>query len=122
NVTDVRDFTGNDYDPDPSGADIALVVKLRITDTYNGSSQSDPATVEDFDLQAPVVCQATIDPAVGSNCSVSTTANAVVPGMIQQTKAMVLQAFRVRLNDSGVDGIRNNGDDKAFAMQGVYVP
>ena len=34
----------------------------------------------------------------------------------------VVQVFRVRLRDSGANGVRNDSDDKGFAMQGYYVP
>jgi hypothetical protein len=70
----------------------------------------------------PVDCQATTDPAIGATCSASTSANAITPGIVKEAKDMVVQSFRVRLNDSGQDGVRNNSDDKAFAMQGIYIP
>jgi len=35
---------------------------------------------------------------------------------------MELMAIRFRVNESGADNIRGNGDDKNFAMQGIYVP
>jgi hypothetical protein len=35
---------------------------------------------------------------------------------------MLVQVFRLRLNDSGPNGIRNDSDDMLFAQQGVFVP
>ena len=35
---------------------------------------------------------------------------------------MVLQAFRLRLNDSGANDAPGDADDRAFAQQGIYIP
>jgi hypothetical protein len=78
--------------------------------------------VTDNDFLVPVDCATTADPTIGAACSAATNANAVSPGLIKEGKQAVLQAFRVRLRDSGANGIRNDGDDKGFAMQGYYVP
>jgi hypothetical protein len=37
-------------------------------------------------------------------------------------KQAVVSVYRVRLNDSGADGIRGNGDDQNFAQQGLFKP
>ena len=42
--------------------------------------------------------------------------------MIKENKATVLQVFRLRLHDSGPNGVRGNADDKLFATEGVFVP
>ena len=34
----------------------------------------------------------------------------------------MLQTFRLRVNDSGLDGVRGSADDAIFATQGVFVP
>ena len=34
----------------------------------------------------------------------------------------VVQAFRVRVDDSGANGIRGDSDDRIFATQGLFVP
>ena len=122
-ANDVRDSTTNgDYLPNPSGADVTLVPKLRISDTYNGSSLDDPATVVDLDFGVPVACAATASGAVGSDCNLTTSANAVTPGSILEGHNMVLQAFRTRLNDSGANNSPGDSDDRAFAQQGIYIP
>jgi hypothetical protein len=33
-----------------------------------------------------------------------------------------VQSFRVRIDDSGTNGVRGDSDDRIFATQGVYVP
>ena len=39
--------------------------------------------------------------------------------MIKEGRSTVMQSFRVRLNDSGPDNVRGNGDDKLFEQQGI---
>jgi uncharacterized repeat protein (TIGR01451 family) len=122
NATDIQTQGQADYNPNPSGPDVTLVQRIRITDQLNGSSQTNPGTVVDFDFPVPANCAPTSDTRVGSACSVNTAANAVVPGAIKQNKQMVLQVFRLRLVDSGPDGARGNSDDTLFAQQGLYIP
>jgi hypothetical protein len=33
-----------------------------------------------------------------------------------------LQVFRLRLNDSGPNGVRGDSDDRLFATEGIYIP
>jgi hypothetical protein len=101
---------------------VTLVQRWRLSDAYNGPSLSDPATSEDVDFAVGVECAGTPDPAQGSSCQVSTTANALTPGEIKEGKAMVIQGFRARVNDSGPNAIPGDADDRAFAQQGIYVP
>jgi hypothetical protein len=120
-LSDVQTAAGADYDPNPGGADATLATRLRFTDRANGASGTDPGTAGEFDFLVPVDCTATAA-SVGSTCALDTTADAVTPGIIKENKATVIQTFRFRLNDSGANGIRGDGDDKQFAMQGVFVP
>jgi predicted acyl esterase len=124
NQSDVRSgtVTGADYDPNPSGADMTAYVRVRLTDYSNGGSGNDPATTTDFDLGVPVTCVATVSGTVGSDCTVNTTMNAVTPGAFVANKKAVVQAFRVRLNDAGVNGTRGDGDDSLFEQQGFLAP
>jgi hypothetical protein len=59
---------------------------------------------------------------VGASCDVNTTANAVAPGAIKENKRSVIQVFRVRVNDSGSNGVSGDSDDLLFEQQGVYIP
>jgi hypothetical protein len=121
-ASDVRAIAGGgDYVPNSSGPDVTLVERWRLSDNNNGAS-GDPATSIDFDFPVSVDCVASADPARGSTCSVSTTADATMPGSIVAGNNMVVQTFRVLVNDSGVDGVLGNGDDRAFAQQGIYIP
>jgi hypothetical protein len=123
-ATDVLDDNGNEY----TGA-VGLVEKMRITDQFNCTpgpgcpgTYQESGTVIDFDFPANFSCASTPNPAVGASCNLNTTADAVVPATIKEGKNMVLQVFRLRLRDSGLNGTIGDGDDKDFAMQGVFVP
>jgi hypothetical protein len=113
--------TGPAYDPNPNGPDMTAVTKLRISDYYNGPSQSIPATSSDLDFSFPASCIPRADPP-GSTCSANTTANAVLSGSIRALKQTVVQVFRIRLNDSGANGVRGDSDDTLLAQQGLLVP
>ena len=52
----------------------------------------------------------------------NTSADAVQPGAIKEGQQTSAQAFRLRLNDSGANGVRGDSDDRIFSTQGVYVP
>jgi WD40 repeat protein len=121
-LSDIRTGAGADYDPNVGGADGTLRARLRFSDRANGVSDSDPGTAADYDFAVPFGCTATADPAAGSSCKLDTSADAVTPGIIRENKATVLQVFRVRLTDSGANGIRGDGDDALFATEGFFVP
>jgi hypothetical protein len=115
-LDDIRIAGGADYP-----AALTLVTKLRINDRFNGGSQSDSATVADFDYSTPISCASTAGPE-GANCNLDTSADAVTAGTIKENKATVLQVFRFRVNDSGANGTRGDSDDRTFATQGIYIP
>jgi hypothetical protein len=129
-ATDVRAGSpvGPDYDPNPGGPDMSLIARWRITDHYNATdgascaaTYSCPGTVAELDFPVPVDCVPTADSSVGSNCGADTSANAILPGSIQENKKAVVQVFRLRLNDAGVDGKPATADDTLFEQQGIYV-
>jgi hypothetical protein len=101
---------------------MALVFRLRISDTYNGAALDESATVTDMELMAPVSCEATSDPSLGATCDAATSADAITPGLVGEGRRTVVQVHRVRVRDSGPDGVLGNSDDAGSAMQGVYVP
>jgi Tol biopolymer transport system component len=120
-ITDVRNASGADYDP-AAGADLTVVEKIRLSDSYNGASLTNPGTVTDFDLSAPVACTPTASATLGSHCTANTSANAIIPGMVKVGKSAVFNIFRVRVKDPGPDNIRGNADDKDFLQQGLFAP
>jgi hypothetical protein len=120
-LSDIQSAAGGDYNPNASGADVTAVTRLRFTDKANGYGGL-PATATEYDFKVPIDCSSTPDPSVGSTCSVNTTANVLVPGLIQEHRQTVIQAFRVRIDNSGANGVRGDSDDRIFATQGVFVP
>jgi Tol biopolymer transport system component len=114
---------GADYAPD-----LRMLVLLRISDKNNCAPSGctgpyyRPGTAADVTLAAALDCVAIADPAIGASCSTSTTADALAPGAIIESRQTVIDSFRVRVNDAGLDGITGNTDDKLFAQQGIFVP
>lgn len=124
-ITDVRagSPTGADYNPNAAGPDMTLFTRARLTDLQNGPSGGTSAgTTTDLELPGvPIDCVTSAGPE-GANCNLSTSADAVLPGVIKEGRQTVGQVFRARVSDSGPDGVRGNGDDVLFAQQGIYIP
>ena len=59
---------------------------------------------------------------VGATCSLNTTADAVVPGLVVETKRTIWQMGDVELRDGGADGVASTQDNTLFARQGIFVP
>jgi hypothetical protein len=60
---------------------------------------------------------------LGSDCSISTTADTLVPGTIKEGLRAIWQIGRVRVDDAGPDGGPDTtADNTVFATQGVFVP
>jgi hypothetical protein len=121
-VTDVTTAAGADYNPNASGADLTLVARARITDTYNGPSQNASGTVVEVDLPLRIGCVSTASTAIGSNCNAITSVNSLMPGVVQAGKRAVINIFRVRVNDSGPNNVYGDGDDALFLQQGLFAP
>jgi hypothetical protein len=118
-IFDILTSTGDPYLPNPTGPDMTLVFKLRITDSYNGPSLDAPATVSDVELAVPINCQQF--PNQEPTCDGYTSMDALQPGLIRENGATVLQTYIMRVKDSGLNGIRGDSDDRQFGMQGFSV-
>jgi hypothetical protein len=115
-MTDVRNQTGGDYT-----GELQVSLDLRITDRLNGPASSDPATVQDrsFEFAAPCTAQAGN---VGSTCTVTTTADTLVPGFATETKRTIYDVGKVQVFDGGADGDADTEPNTLFATQGVFLP
>ena len=80
------------------------------------------ATVSDTSFPVPMACSEVANPTIGSTCSVTTSANAVLPGAIQTGRRTVWQMERVQVFDGGADGLASTAGNGLFAVQGVFVP
>jgi hypothetical protein len=58
----------------------------------------------------------------GASCSVSTTANAVAPGMIRNGDRTSMGLGAVGVQDGGPDGDADTADNSLFATQGIFIP
>jgi Tol biopolymer transport system component len=106
--------------PDYTG-ELRVEASRRMTDRLNGSG-SEPGTVADDVLAFAIPCAATASIAVGATCSASTSANALVPGMVVDGKRAIWQLGQVRVLDGGPDGSAETAPNTPFAVQGLFVP
>jgi hypothetical protein len=112
NKADLSDYTG----------ELQARLTLRVTDRLSGTSGSDPATSVDTPLMITIPCVAT-STAAGGTCSVATTANAVLPGVVPDGRRSIWELGPVTVFDGGADGIASTASDNTlFAGQGLFVP
>ena len=95
---------------------------LQITDKLNGSVPQDSATTVDTVGGFTVPCVATPDSTVGATCTVTTTADTLIPGMIKEGARTMWQLGQVSVNDGGADGVALTDPNATFMRQGIFVP
>ena len=117
NGTGGADYTGQ----------IFPLMLVRLTDRYSnasgGTAFAFPATMQDFThFITPTSCVATASTTTGSNCSLNTTFNAVLPGTVRDGKRAIMELSYVAVADGGPDGQANTNPNYYFLDQGVFVP
>jgi hypothetical protein len=112
NKTSLSDYTGQ----------LQLDQTLRLTDRKNGPDQDEPATVVDTSFPVTVPCAATASTIVGSTCSISASANALVPGAVTAGERAVWELGQIKLFDGGADGLAATQPNTLFADQALFVP
>jgi len=110
NTAGTPDYTGN----------LQAQFSLRATDKDNGPSEV--ATVQDQTLSVTIPCAANGVTTIGSTCAVTTSADAVSPGIVKEGMRSIWQMGQVRVNDGGADGNVATTPNGLFAVQGVFVP
>ena len=122
-ATDVRE-AGNlaDYP-----GELEAIVVARITDRLNSIAPpifpaNMTGTVQDAPVSVTVPCTETVSATTGAVCSVATTADSLVPGMVIEDSRSVWELDEVNLYDGGPDGDAETADNSLFATQGVFVP
>ena len=100
--------------------ELALELRLRLTDRL---VKNLPSTSEGT-IDVPISCAPTADPAIGSTCSVSTTADTLIPGSAPEGTKAIWELGQLRVWDAGADGSLavDEGDSAVFATQGIFVP
>ena len=127
-LTDIQATGGGDYNPSPSRPDLTLTARLRITDLSNcsGAGCAGPSRHRRHHHRPRIPGRGRLlrhaRPGAGAACAVTTSADAVMAGAVKEGQNTYIQAFRLRLNDSGANGVRGDSDDRIFSTQGVYVP
>jgi hypothetical protein len=67
--------------------------------------------------------QTTTDQNIGSACSISTSADAVLPGMVPEQNRLLWAMQKVEVTDGGADGdAHTTADNDRFLTQGLLVP
>jgi plastocyanin len=101
-----------------------LNVALRLTDMGSGTSGLNSATVQDNQLALPADC-------TSGTCTMNTSADTLVPGLIKEERRMVMDALSVTVKDAGPDGNIGSatcgpncgtGDEQVFLREGVFTP
>jgi glucose/arabinose dehydrogenase len=122
-TTDITDVRNRPALTDYAGQ-LQARLSVRATDLNNPppSGGSGAGTVQDFQFTFTVPCSVTISSAVGSTCSVATTADSVSPGAINDGMRTIWQLAQVEVLDGGADGLASTADNNVFAREGVFVP
>jgi hypothetical protein len=99
----------------PFNGSIGSTSRIRFSDHYNCSGlgctgpYTTAGTGTDTDFgPVPVTCSS-------GNCSVTTSANSVLPGSVVPGKQAVIDVFRLRVNDNFPSG-------NILGHQGIYIP
>jgi glucose/arabinose dehydrogenase len=115
---------GSDY-----AGDVALVLQMRLTDRRSGVFEGVPASANTA-VGFPVACAANTNANLGGACSLSTTADTVVPGFAREERRTILDLLRIRIIDPGLDGTLGadcppfcgNGDEGVYVREALFAP
>jgi len=115
--SDLTDYTG----------EVQARMTLQLTDRQNGAGSQafNSGTMVTIPLAFKAQCTETslpTPPAIGSTCDVTTSADAVLPGMIPEGKRMAFELSQIEVTDGGPDGLVSTEDNTIYAEQGIFVP
>ena len=104
--------------------EVEVATDMRITDRNNAPAPgggSEAATVADSTLAFVAPCTGTAGTA-GATCSLTTSANAISPGLIRDTKRTLIGMSQVQVHDGGADGLVATAPNAVFGVQGIFIP
>jgi subtilisin family serine protease len=104
------------------GGELEARTTLRLTDRLSGAAQNESATLTDLAYEFVVPCAVTGATGIGSTCALSTSAEAITPGIAVEGSRAIWQLSQVMVSDGGSDGIGSTDPNGIFAVQGVFVP
>ena len=126
-VTDVRCKAGtspcataNAADGADYSGELRVLLTLRITDRGAGDVAG---TVVDTPFAASMTCASSPSSSTGGTCSLSTSADAIIPGSVPEGERSIWELGQVEVWDGGPDGaIATAAGDNVFLREGVFVP
>ena len=126
-VTDVRCKAGtspcataNAADGADYAGELRVLLTLRITDRGAGDVAG---TVVDTPFAAPMTCASSTSTSTGGTCSLSTSADAIIPGSVPEGERSIWEQGQVEVWDGGPDGaIATTAGDNVFLREGIFVP
>jgi hypothetical protein len=104
--------------------ELEVTTGIRVTDRNNAASPgggSETGTVIDSTLSFVAPCTVTAA-AAGATCPLTTSANALTPGLVRDGKRMLIAMSQSEVHDGGADGLVATGPNAVFAVQGLFVP
>ena len=110
-AADLTDYTG----------EVSAQFVVRRTDRENQPFNSTPGTMIDRTFSFDATCTATAG-TEGATCAAQTTADALVPGTVQEGRRAIWELGQGRVFDGGPDGDTATQDNTLFAVAGVFVP
>ncbi len=114
----IRQGTLADYN-----GELSVRTTVRIIDKSNGPSANNSGTVMDQQLRSTVPCVPTAATTVGATCSVTTSFDALLPGVILEGKRAIWILPLVQVEDGGPDGDAETlTGNTLFMKPGVFVP
>jgi hypothetical protein len=126
-VTDVRCKAGtspcataNAADGADYAGELRVLLMLRITDRGAGDVAG---TVVDTPFAAPMTCASSVSTSTGGTCSLSTSADAIIPGSVPEGERAIWEQGQVEVWDGGPDGaVATTTGDSVFLREGIFVP
>jgi TolB protein len=125
-ITDVRCRTA-DVETCAGGAlsdytgELEATSSIRVTDRLNGRFATAAGTLDRFQFPIRIPCAETAS-ASGADCSIVTTFNTVVPGVVSEGGRAIWQLGQIQVRDGGLDGNANSDDYATFLVQGLFAP
>ena len=117
-ITDVR----NKSDLTDYAGQLQLKLPVNITDKLNGPAANENATGNTA-ITFTLPCATTADTTIGSNCSLTTTANAVLGGTAVDGARANWEIQDVQVFDGGPDGLASTtSGNTLFADQALFAP
>jgi hypothetical protein len=119
-ATDVRErATLADY-----VGELAAHAAFRLTDQLNTPHPGGPgaATVVDLEIPLAVPCTPTTDPDMGSDCSLTTSADTLAPGAVPEGRRGVWELVELLIRDGGADSDADTEPNAPFMRPGIFVP